>query len=135
MLICVYARRNVDFMICIVMHTLFLSVVTLCDAFSMLMYAGWKLSFVQMCSFKDHSYGVGSYAHLNCSEGHPDIIENGLAPEEAYQSDLAYLKKKVTAPPEFTICYNFPSYIYLIEINMYEFFKELHHCGPLSSSG
>ncbi|XP_042061346.1 methylenetetrahydrofolate reductase 2-like [Salvia splendens] len=30
-------------------------------------------------------------------EGHPDIIENGLAPEAAYQSDLAYLKKKVDA--------------------------------------
>ncbi|KAL1535212.1 Methylenetetrahydrofolate reductase 1 [Salvia divinorum] len=30
-------------------------------------------------------------------EGHPDIIEDGLAPEAAYQSDLAYLKRKVDA--------------------------------------
>ncbi|KAH6768274.1 methylenetetrahydrofolate reductase 2 [Perilla frutescens var. frutescens] len=30
-------------------------------------------------------------------EGHPDVIENGVASEEAYQSDLAYLKRKVDA--------------------------------------
>ncbi|GER38659.1 methylenetetrahydrofolate reductase [Striga asiatica] len=30
-------------------------------------------------------------------EGHPDVIQNGVAPPEAYQNDLAYLKRKVDA--------------------------------------
>ena len=33
---------------------------------------------------------------FDISEAHPDVIgENGLASNEAYQSDLEYLKKKV----------------------------------------
>ncbi|CAA0818437.1 Methylenetetrahydrofolate reductase 2 [Striga hermonthica] len=30
-------------------------------------------------------------------EGHPDVIQDGVAPPEAYQNDLAYLKRKVDA--------------------------------------
>ncbi|KAL8487177.1 hypothetical protein ACS0TY_023733 [Phlomoides rotata] len=30
-------------------------------------------------------------------EGHPDVIQDGVAPPEAYQNDLAYLKQKVDA--------------------------------------
>lgn len=43
-------------------------------------------------------------AFLNYSEGHPDVIEDGVASEEAYQSDLAYLKRKVTTSWKFALC-------------------------------
>lgn len=51
------------------------------------------------------------------SEGHPDVIkEDGLAPEEAYQSDLAYLKQKVTASMKVILFYNLPKSIWLNSI-------------------
>ncbi|CAA2996622.1 probable methylenetetrahydrofolate reductase [Olea europaea var. sylvestris] len=36
-------------------------------------------------------------------EGHPDVIQNGVVTEEAYENELAYLKKKVDAGGEVII--------------------------------
>ncbi|CAA2954613.1 probable methylenetetrahydrofolate reductase [Olea europaea subsp. europaea] len=46
---------------------------------------------------------ANSFSLFSFSEGHPDVIQNGVATEEAYQNELAYLKKKVDAGGEVII--------------------------------
>lgn len=63
---------------------------------------------LNLCKFINHPAGY-LFMHralsLIYSEGHPDVIVDGMAPLEAYQSELSYLKEKVQNT-------NFTSYIY-----------------------
>lgn len=57
-----------------------------------------------ICLFhRDVSLGITEKRLGLIAEAHPDVIgEDGIASEEAYKKDLAYLKEKVGAYHKFT---------------------------------